>query len=69
MRNWLKELRDNHKLSQMQIAEMTGITQNYYSNIENDERRPSPEVAKRIAEVLHFNWTKFYEDKKEEVPK
>ena len=67
MRNWLKKLREDKKLSQVQVADRTNIKQNYYSNIENDERRPSPEVAQRIANVLDFDWTRFYEEDREEV--
>ena len=33
-----------------------------YSFIELGERRPSVEVAKKIASVMGFNWTRFYED-------
>lgn len=40
--------------SQKAFAQVIGISQNHYSNIENGVRRPSPEVAKRIADVLGF---------------
>jgi transcriptional regulator with XRE-family HTH domain len=32
------------------------------SKIELGERRPSVEVAKKIAAVLFFDWTLFFED-------
>lgn len=35
------------------------------SKIELGERRPSVEVAKKIAAVLGFDWTRFYEDEDE----
>ena len=60
MRKWLIELRKGY--SQTQIAEAVGITQQMYSAIELGVRRPSVEVAKKIASVMGFNWTRFYED-------
>jgi transcriptional regulator with XRE-family HTH domain len=67
MRDWLKEIRENLNTSQLKIAHNIGISQNYYSDIENGNRRPSPEVAQRIAAEMHFDkygidWTKFYEN-------
>ena len=63
MRKWLIELRKGY--TQTQIAEAVGITQQMYSFIELGERRPSVEVAKKIASVLGFNWTRFFEDEDE----
>ena len=64
MRKWLIELRKGY--SQTQIAEAVGISQQMYSAIELGERRPSVEVAKKIAAVLGFHWTKFFEDECED---
>ena len=63
MRKWLIELRKGY--TQTQIAEAVGITQQMYSFIELGERRPSVEVAKKIAAVLGFDWTLFYQDEDE----
>ena len=63
MRKWLIELRKGY--TQTQIAEAVGITQQMYSAIELGERRPSVEVAKKIAAVLGFKWTLFYQDEGE----
>ena len=60
MRKWLIELRKGY--TQTQIAEAVGITQQMYSAIELGERRPSVEVAKKIAAVMGFNWIRFFED-------
>lgn len=59
---WLKTKRDEKTLSGAKVAGMSGITQQHYSLIENGERRPSVAVAKRIAAVLGFEWTRFFED-------
>lgn len=50
----LKKMRMEALYSQKEFAQVIGISQNHYSNIENGVRRPSPEVAKRIADVLGF---------------
>lgn len=62
---WLKELRKKNKKTQGQMAEAAGVTQQHYNYIENGERRPSVEVAKRIAEVLGFAWTRFFEEEQD----
>lgn len=63
MRKWLKQVRENHELSQKEAAEKIGISYPHYNFIENGDRRPSPEVAKRIAEILGFpdEWYKLLE--------
>ncbi len=63
MRKWLLDLRKGR--TQAEIAKAAGITQQMYSAIEISKRRPSVEVAKKIAAVLGFNWTRFYEDDQE----
>ncbi len=60
MRKWLIDIRNGR--TQAQIAKAAGITQQMYSFIELGERRPSVEVAKKIASVLGFNWIRFFED-------
>lgn len=54
MRTWLKCFRENHELSQKETAKRVMISYSYYNLIETGVRRPSPEVAKRIATVLGF---------------
>lgn len=62
--DWLKEIRDNKRMSQQTIADAAGVYQGYYSMIERGERRPSVETAKKIAEALDFDWTRFFEDER-----
>lgn len=54
MRGWLKELREEKGISQKDVAKKIGFTRQYYNMIENGERRPSAEVAQKIAEILDF---------------
>ena len=62
-RKWLIDIRNGR--TQAQIAKAAGITQQMYCFIELGVRRPSVEVAKKIAAVLEFPWTRFYEDEDE----
>lgn len=49
-------------LTQKELAEMVGITQGWLSSIESGMRRPSVAVAKKIADVLEFEWSRLFED-------
>lgn len=63
MRQWLKELRrKSPNLTQEQLAKLVGISRTMVTEIENGNANPSVEVAKKIAAVLGFDWTRFYED-------
>lgn len=39
MRSYLKEIREKKNYSQVYVARVIGISQNYYSNIENGKRQ------------------------------
>ncbi|WP_019123897.1 helix-turn-helix transcriptional regulator [Brevibacillus massiliensis] len=62
VRDWLLTQRDNSKMSQEEVAYKAGITRQYYGMIESGARKPSVEVAKKIANILGFNWTLFFEN-------
>ena len=63
-RNWLIAIRKEKNMTQCKVAEVSGISNNYYSWIETGERgNPLPvDTAKKIAEALGFDWTMFYEE-------
>lgn len=65
MRQWLVETRTAAKMSQQAVADAAGISQSYYAGIETGVRgKPiAVPVAKAIANVFGFDWTKFYEDR------
>ena len=54
MRTWLKELRRTSKMSQQNVADLLGITQQYYNLIESGERQSkmSIETAQKLAAVF-----------------
>lgn len=66
--NWLKDIRKTENLTQFELADKAGISRAYYTHVENGDRRPSVDVAKRLGAILGFDWTLFYEpDPAEEI--
>jgi putative transcriptional regulator len=66
MRVWLKKIRENKGMTQRDLSLKLDISESYYSLIENGERRPSPEVAQKIAAFLGgFEWTRFFSKEKD----
>lgn len=61
-RTWLVAIRKEKKVTQKYISQQVGIAQPSYFNIEAGKRRPSVPIAKKIASVLGFDWTRFYEE-------
>lgn len=66
MRMWLVKKRNARKLSQKTMSSLAHISQQSLSSYESGLRTPSVQVAKRIAEILNFDWTKFFEEDSEE---
>ena len=62
MREWLKELRRKKGLQAQQAAKLIGISTSYYCQIENGMRDRPVHTAKKIALLLDFDWTRFYEE-------
>ncbi|SFU39326.1 helix-turn-helix transcriptional regulator [Alicyclobacillus macrosporangiidus] len=63
----MRKRRRDMGLSQQEMADLVKISRSYYTNIELGTRRPGVETAKRIAGVLGFDWTRFYDDEKAQV--
>lgn len=64
-REWLRELRIKANKTVDNVADAVGITRQYYYYIESGERGIPVATAKKIAEALDFDWTKFYEEERE----
>lgn len=62
MRTWLRNERMSRNVTQTALASQVGISRTMITEIENGKANPSVAVAKRIAAVLDFDWTKFFED-------
>lgn len=65
MMTWIRDLRMKRNVSQAKIATECNISRQHYNFIENKKRRPSPELAQRIAEVLGIpnEWPRLLQDK------
>ena len=59
---WLKAIRKRAGMTTYAVAQAVGISQSYYSLIENGAKTPTVPVAKRIAQLLLFPWTDFFRD-------
>ena len=55
----MKEKREEIKLTQEQLAEIVGVDRSTITKIENGGRT-SVKTAKKIAKVLGFEWTLFF---------
>ena len=58
----LRERRLDKGLKQKDLAAMTGLPNTRICDFEKGTRQPKPAAAKKIAAVLGFDWTEFYED-------
>lgn len=65
-REWLIAFRKAKGLSQLEVSEALGISQIAYSNYETGIRNPKPKLAKKIARIFGFDWTKFYDESEKE---
>lgn len=58
----LKKLRKDQRLTQRQVADAVGLKPGSYCDIENGKKGTKPATAQKIAAVLGFEWTEFYEE-------
>lgn len=65
MREWLIAIRKRALLTQADVAHKAGISQPSYNAIEQGKCDPKPGTAMKIAGVLDFPWTWFYEEDRE----
>lgn len=59
-REWLIELRERKRLKQFEVAELLGISSNYYCEIENGKKNPRWNIAMRIAEFYGVSADNFF---------
>ncbi len=57
----LRRLRQERGLTMKQLGEKANLDDSYICLIEQNKRTPSVPAAKRIAKVLGFNWTRFFD--------
>lgn len=61
MREWLVEKRISKGYTPEKLASLLNMDSSTIYKYEKGTRTPSVETAKKIADILKFNWTKFYE--------
>lgn len=62
MRKWLIDIRKKKGLSQKSVCEAVDIAQPTYWEYEHGECTPTVPIAKKVAALLGFDWTRFYDD-------
>ena len=62
---WLKKIREDKRLTQEVVAELAGVDRTMISKIETGSAIPSPKTAQAVANILGFNWTRFFEPEQE----
>lgn len=61
---WLRKRRMDKNLTQAEVAEMVGITREYYNRCENGRHDPQEYTKLRISEVLGFNYELWFQEEK-----
>ena len=53
--DYLKYLRKSHYLSQEELAKKLGISQTYYSQVENGQKRPSISLWQKLHKLFNIS--------------
>ena len=59
----LKNKREASGLTQEELSRKLGISRQAVSLLENGINKPTVENAKKLGEILGFDWTELYDDK------
>lgn len=62
-RTWLIACRKARGLTQQEIANAIGISQQTYAQYETGARNPRPKIALKISKVFKVDLEKFYNEK------
>lgn len=66
MKNYIKDLRLTNKISQAELANLTGVTRQTINAIENNKYDPSLKLAFNLANILHTSVDELFVDNMEE---
>jgi|YelNats1bottle13_1022553.scaffolds.fasta_scaffold00817_4 putative transcriptional regulator len=67
MKNIIKNIRKEKRISQTQLAKLTGISRPYLSEIENGKVNPSAKVILKIAKALGTEVEKMFNTYNQDV--
>ncbi len=59
---WLVDLRKSKGMKAVEMARQINVSRSRYCNIEKGRGKPTIAQAKRLANILGFDWTRFYDD-------
>lgn len=62
MKNYIKDLRLTNKISQAELANLTGVTRQTINAIENNKYDPSLQLAFNLAHILHTSVDELFVD-------
>jgi putative transcriptional regulator len=62
-REWLKQLRNERKLTIRGIAPLIGMSWQHYSDIESGRRNPSVDLSLKMAKFFNVDVNQFFEDR------
>jgi transcriptional regulator with XRE-family HTH domain len=67
MRHWLKQMRLAKGLTQLEVADLSGISRSYYADVERGDANAGGQAAKRIADTLGFDMSLFFTEIRRET--
>lgn len=50
--DYLKELREERKMTTYEVAKISGVNQSYISQMERGQKHPSPDILRKLAPAL-----------------
>lgn len=66
MKNYIKDFRSTNKISQAELAALTGVTRQTINAIENNKYDPSLKLAFDLANILHTSVDELFANNVEE---
>ncbi|MFT8714106.1 MAG: helix-turn-helix transcriptional regulator [Leuconostoc pseudomesenteroides] len=66
MKNYIKDFRSTNKISQAELATLTGVTRQTINAIENNKYDPSLQLAFDLANILHTSVDELFVNNVEE---
>lgn len=66
-REWLENIRKESNLTQEEVAGKVGIARTTYAMYEQGNRTPKVSTAKKLADVLNFEWQLFFKEQLHET--